>query len=1170
MKPTKRWFGIIFAGVLALGLLSLVAPLSTNAQLQTLRFHHLTPTQGLAHGIVLSILQDRQGFLWFGTQRGLNRYDGYNFALYRHSLEDAHSLSNDTVQALYEDSRGWLWIGSASGLDHLDPERLQVIRHPEVYESIRAFAEDDQGRLWIGSDGSGLYWYAYEDETFHSLSEVLPAGEAFPDPVINALYYAPDGTLWIGSGSHGLLAYNTLDIKAGWNSPIFLRQLLPFQRVTAINAAKDGSLWIGGGEYHEKKGGLLQFDPLRQEVIQIIPSFKSLHITSLLLAQNEILWIGSEEGLHRLSPNGQVETFAHDPLDPHSLSNDHITALFQDQSHNVWIATFGGGINRYSPASNRFSYYPSNFAAAEKAAYAPVGAVLKDRQGLIWVGYHGQGLAVYDRQQGTFTHYRHDPQDPTSLAHDHVTALYQDRHGDLWIGTQGSLERFDDRSLSFEHITLDRQEQDLPHPISVKVITEDQHGYLWAGLEDPGGLLKIDPDRKRVWLYGGQKQTAAGFPSTFGVRAIHADRQGNLWLGTYNGLVWFSSQQERWRQFRHNPNQPHSLSNDFVWAIHEAKDGDLWIGTHAGLNRLSFPCGSLDQCEAQWTVYTRERGLPDDSIVAILEDDQGNLWLGTMGGGLAVYDPALDQFRSFTEQDGLQSNAFVIGSAWRAEDGEMFFGGLKGFNAFYPQEVQDNPIPPPIVLTAFRTFDRVQEFSQDINHLQEIRIPSKVSFFAFEFAALDYSDPSRNQYAYKLEGFDREWVECGNRRYASYTNLPPGEYLFRVKGSNSDQIWNEEGKSIRLVITPAWYQTIWFRMAILVGALAMAGLYLHNRQRQIEALRYSEARYRALFESAPVGVCEADFRPSPPQATQYNPRWLTLFACPSGEKHSLDAYLPSEILERCRATLQSNVSWTTETSGRRWNGQTFPLRLSVAAAAKGDLSRCILVVEDLTAEKARRSEEEAIAEERRRIAREIHDGLAQDLAAIRLRVHRWQKWIESDPQRLWSELDHLYVFLGEKIREVRRAIFALRPVALDELGFWQALERFLVEFEEQNQLHTFLDICGDRHDLEPSLEPVLFRIIQEALHNVARHAQAQTVWLHIDLQPGVRLWVRDDGIGFDPAILPHLESKGHLGLQQMRERVESLGGSLKVHSQIGQGTEIEVILETKVQNGLTE
>lgn len=253
MKPTKRWFGIIFAGVLALGLLSLVAPLSTNAQLQTLRFHHLTPTQGLAHEIVLSILQDRQGFLWFGTQRGLNRYDGYNFALYRHSLEDAHSLSNDTVQALYEDSRGRLWIGSASGLDHLDPERLQVIRHPEVYESIRAFAEDDQGRLWIGSDGSGLYWYAYEDETFHSISEVLPAGEAFADPVINALYYAPDGTLWIGSGSHGLLAYNTLDTKAGWNSPIFLRQPLPFQRVTAISAAKDGSLWIGGGEYHKKQ-----------------------------------------------------------------------------------------------------------------------------------------------------------------------------------------------------------------------------------------------------------------------------------------------------------------------------------------------------------------------------------------------------------------------------------------------------------------------------------------------------------------------------------------------------------------------------------------------------------------------------------------------------------------------------------------------------------------------------------------------------------------------------------------------------------------------------------------------------------------------------------------------------------------------------------------------------
>lgn len=1165
MNFGKLWIGLVFASVLAFGLLSLQPPLSTNAQFQTLRFHHLTPAQGLAHEIVLSVLQDREGFLWFGTQRGLNRYDGYNFLLYRHSRENPNSLSNDTIQTLYEDAQGWLWVGTASGLDHLDTERRTIVHHPEIYESIRAFAEDDQGRLWIGTDGSGLFWYNLTDGTFHSVNEGLPAGQSFPDAVINALYFAPAGTLWIGTETDGLLGLETSEDKLRLISLDDSEQLFPFQRVTAIELAKDGTLWVSGGEYHEKQGGLFRFDPVRKQILQTIAAFTTFHVTSLLFEPTEALWVGSEEGLHRFSPAvGQIETFVHDPLDPYSLSANHITALLQDRSQNVWIATFGGGIDRYSPASNRFSYHSSSFADPEKRSYTPVGAVLKDTLGLIWVGFHGQGLAVIDRQRGTLTHFRHDPQDPTTLSHDHVTALYQDQRGDLWIGTLGGLDRYDPRLLSFEHLIPNSKNQGLSHPVSVKTIAEDRQGYLWAGLEDPGGLLKIDPDRKSVWQYGAQAEPPANFPVTFGVRAIHSDRQGNLWLGTYNGLVWFNPSQQRWRQFRHDPADPNSLSHDFVWAIHETQDGTLWVGTHAGLNRLSLPCGSLAECDPQFTTYTRDQGLPDDSIVSILEDDQGNLWLGTMGGGIAVYDPAQNQFRTYSEQDGLQSNAFVIGAAARAEDGEMFFGGLKGFNAFYPENRQANPTPPPIVLTAFREFDALQEFPQDLNHLAEIRIPSRVSFFAFEFAALDYTDPLRNQYAYQLEGFDRDWVHCGNRRYASYTNLPPGTYLFRVKGSNSDGVWNEEGKSIRLIITPAWHQTIYFRFAVLIGSIAAAGLYLYSRQRQVETLQRSEARYRTLFENAPVGVCEADFRPSPPVAIQFNPRWLVLFACSVVDEPHLNKYLSEDVLERCRENLKGKSSWTTETFGRRCDGTVFPLRLSVAPAAKEGLARCILVVEDLTAEKARRSEEEAIAEERRRIAREIHDGLAQDLAAIRLQVHHWQKWIESDPQRLRSELDHLHALLGEKIREVRQAIFALRPVALDELGFWQAFERFLREFDEQNQLHTFLTVLGDRQNLEPSLEPILFRIIQEALHNIARHAQAQTVWVEIDLQQGILLRVRDDGVGFDPALLPQMESQGHLGLQQMRERVEALGGSLTITSQIGKGTQIEVRFGNKI------
>ncbi len=1161
MNTAKRWIGFSLATLLAIGWLSLRAPTAANAQIQTLRFHHLTTAQGLAHDIVLCVFQDREGFLWIGTQRGLNRYDGYHFTLFRHSRNDPNSLSNDTVQTLFEDSRGWLWIGTASGLDHLDPERHQVIHHPQVYESISSFAEDEQGRLWIGTHGSGLYWYDPHEETFHPFTESSSSGNSLPDENINALSYTPSGMLWVGTENQGLIG---IKIQGTALTPINLEtstQPLPFHRVTSIALAPDGSLWVGGGEYHEKQGGVVQFDPVQWQVIQAVQAFNQLHVTSLLFDRENDLWIGSEEGLFRYDPSlHQTERFVHDPLDPYSLSADHVTALFQDRSGTIWIPTFHGGLNQYSPTSNRFPYYSSAFADPQKHTFSTVGAILKDQQGLIWIGFHGQGLAVYDRRREIVTHYHHQSQDSKSLAHDHVTALYQDRNGDLWVGTQAGLDRFDRRRSGFEHFLPNLLDPTPSQAISVKAIAEDRQGFLWIGTEDPGGLVQIDPTRTVARLFSGQDSFSSNFLSTFGVRAIFEDRQGNLWIGSYNGLILLSPQRETFRQFRHDPENPNSLSHDFVWAITQSDDGSLWVGTHAGLNRLEFNCSSAEACDPQFTIYTRDQGLPDDSIVSIQIDEHGKLWLGTMGGGLVVYDPSKNQFRTYTEGDGLQSNAFVIGAASRAADGELFFGGPKGFNAFYPDTLRDNLFSPPIVLTAFRKFDQLQEFDREVNHLEEIRISSQDTFFAFEFAALDYRDPLRNRYAYKLEGFDPDWIECGERRYASYTNLPPGEYVFRVKGSNSDGFWNEEGKSVRLIITPAWWQTVWFRLAVILALSGVIVAYLHSRQRQFEALRRSEARYRTLFENAPVGVCESDFSSSPPMVTQFNPRWLSLFACPPDREPHLDFYLPTETLEFCRAALLNGRPWTGETSGKRCDGQTFPLRLNVAPAAGSDLRRCILVVEDLSAEKNRRSEEEAITEERRRIAREIHDGLAQDLAALRLQVHRWQKLIESDPLRLQVELDRLHTLLGEKIREIRRAIFALRPVALDQLGFWKALDRFLGEFDEQNQLHTLLSVSGDQHALEPSLEPLLFRIIQEAMHNIARHAQAQTVWVEIDLREGIVLRVRDDGIGFDTALLARLESEGHLGLQQMRERVEALGGSLQIASQIGKGTQIEVHL----------
>ena len=1134
--------------------------LPVHAQGGDLRFTHLTSADGLAHDMVNGVLQDHIGYLWFGTQGGLSRYDGYTFTNFHHHRSDPDSLVNDTVNALYEDGRGNLWVGTVSGLDRYDPATGRFVHYPAVYESVRAFAEDAAGNVWIGTAGSGLFRYDAASGAFTQYLHDPADPASLPDDHVNALLFDPDGTLWIGTDYGGLAA---LDPRSGRfaSFPDPPPGAPPLERVTALTLAPDGALWVGAGNYHQpEEGGLARFDRARRVFTAFYEPLRNHHVTALL-AEDETLWIGAQDGLYRYDQAySRLETFRHDALDPFSLGDDQVTALRFDRSGNLWIATDGGGVSQYPRPRLRFDLYTSRPGDPNTLAAPTVGAVLKDHQGFVWVGLHDHGLDRLDRRTGQVTHFRHDPADPSSLAHDHVTALYEDRRGDLWIGTQVGLDRLDRRTDRFEHFTWEGGG-------AVKVIVEDSDGALWIGTEEPGALLRFDPQTRAFVRYAFEGEDGS-FPNTYGVRALLADRDGALWLGTYNGLVRFDPspgsaqrpQTATFTQYRPDPANPNSLSHDFVWSLYQDPGGALWVGTHGGLDRLDWPCGEPLACEPSFTAFTTENGLPDDSIVAIQGDGQGHLWLATMSNGLAIFDPASGAVRAYSESDGLQGRAFIIGAASRAPDGELFFGGLNGFNAFYPERLSGNAVPPPVVLTAFRVFDQPRTFAGGLQNVDEIHLSSRENFFAFEFAALDFTDPARNQYAYRLEGFDPGWVYCGTRRYAGYTNLPPGRYVFRVKASNNDGVWNETGVSVALVIEPAFWQTLWFRLLLGLAAAGLVSLYVGGRMRAVAALRRSEERFRTLFENAPLGVCEADFSQTPPRLLHLNPRWRTLFACAEETTASLDAFLPAETLETCRSRLAAAETVTLETSGRRCDGSEFPLRLSAASAAPRDLRRCILAVEDVTAEKARRSEEEAIAEERRRIAREIHDGLAQDLAALRFQVRRWQALIERDPAQAKTELEELHRILGEKIREVRRAIFALRPVALDEQGFWPALEHFLDEFGEQNGLQTSLEVQGERERLPAALEPVLFRIVQEALHNVARHAQASRVWVTLDLTAGLLLRVRDDGLGFDPATLPRLAQEGHLGLRQMRERVEALGGTLEVRSAPGQGTEVEVRL----------
>jgi PAS domain S-box-containing protein len=1168
-------------------ILVLFGGLSTPALAQTSspRFTHLTSAQGLSNDIVRCILQDSQGFMWFGTQDGLNKYDGYTFTVYRHLRSDPNSLSNSTITALYQDRSGTLWIGTAMGLDSFSGGAAQFTHYPDVQEEIGVIYEDTTGLLWIGTYGSGLFQY---DRIAHQFVQYMPDPadpNSLSDDAVISIYEDGSGTLWLGTANGGLNAFDpaTQRFSHYQNDPADPHSL-SYDRVTTIYKDRSNVFWVGTGfAYDIEVGGLNVFDRDSGQFTQYLHdpldrhSLSNNHVRSVYEDQTSTLWIGTDEGLNVFDRSTNIFTsFHHDPLNPHSLSGDMITAIYEDRTGTLWFGTEGAGINKYARVKEKFARYQHDPLDPNSLSGPVVGAITQDHDGVLWIGVPGEGLDSLNRTTGqasagsTFANYSNDPDDPNSLINNNVRALYVDHEGTLWVGTSRGLDQLDRTSEyasgegAFTHYVHDPGD---PYSLSlgaVKAILEDHTHTLWIGTEEPGALNRFERgtgpgDRGAFTRYEYDSSDPDSFINTYGIRAIYEDQAGDLWLGTYDGLVHFDRETEEFTRYEHDPDDPYSLSSDFVWGIHQDSDGILWIATAGGLNRF-------DQTTGQFTVYTLEDGLANDNVMCILADERGYLWLGT-DEGLSEFNPQTETFTNYDESDGLASNVVMLAACHQSENGEMFFGTLDGFNAFYPADVKDNPHIPPVVLTAFRKFDEVIEFDSSLSEVKEITLSYQDNFFAFEFAALDYTDPAKNQYAYRLEGFDKDWIYCGTRRYASYTNLPPGEYTFRVKGTNNDGVWNETGHTVKITIAPPFWATWWFRGLATAVVLGIVAVIVRARMRSVAILRASEERFRTLFENAPLCVFELDMTQSPPRIVHANQCSERVFGWRAEEFGSTllnTVFTPDThpALERALSNLSAGGTVTIESTGLRRDGTEFPIRASATGEPGAALKRAILAIEDITAEKSRRSEEEAIAEERRRIAREIHDGLAQDLAGLRFEVGLWHKLVDEDPTRMHAELDSLRKLLDDNILEVRRSIFALRPVALEELGFYPALHQFIEEFGEQNQLHIDLHITGPQERLPTSLEPVLFRIVQESLNNVGKHARAQMVWVTLDLESSdaVKLSVRDDGAGFDPATLDQAVRRGHLGLKQMRERVENMNGTFEVHSQLEHGTEINVSL----------
>jgi len=839
------------------------------------RFEHLTIDEGLSQNAGLALLQDSQGYLWIGTQDGLNRYDGYTLTHFKHDPENLQSISANSIITLYEDRDGLIWVGTwGGGLNRYDPASSQFARyqpdpanpaslsHPIVTEII----QDQSGDFWVGTL-TGLERFDPVSGVFTHFQHDSDNPASLSSDAISVILPTNDGKLWVGTGAfntpgNGL---NLFDPATGKTQRLEKTgDCLASPNIADILPAPDGSLWIAYGGYGVSGGGLDHYNPQTGACAHFdnTQSFGNQitdnNLADLAFDRDGAVWIASwSGGLWRMAPDGQFTGIHHNPADPESLSSDNTFTVLPDRSGLIWVGTLSAGINKLNLDSLQFRTYRHDPSNPKSLPSNHTSAFAETSDGMIWLGSIENGLVRFDPASGEFTPYRSDPANPKSISGDMVLTLYADSDDSLWVGTLGSgLNHFDPQTGIFTRYQNDPANLASLPENQVTNIIRDQAGRLWVG--SFAGLSRLDPG-------------AVGFVNyPLPAPPVSFDLVGaELWAGTWGGGIYRLDLSERasldparatFSTLKNDPANSNSLSNDGVWTILQTPDGLVWLGTQAGLNRYDPQTGLFK-------IYTEKNGLPNASIMGILQDNQGNLWL-TTNHGLARFDPQAETFQIFGKVDGLQGNEFNSNAYFQSRRGEFYVGGVSGFSVFDPLSLSENELPPPVVITDFSIFNTSQPF----NPTETIRLNYDQNFISFEFAALDFHDPLRNQYAYKLEGFDEDWVQAGTRNYASYTNLPGGEYTFRVRAANSDGVWNETGAALRLAVTPPFWQSWLFQAGMLLGLISLVavGFQLRVRavrqqnaqlqqmvdeQKHVEAkLRESEARFRAMYENAAIGI----------------------------------------------------------------------------------------------------------------------------------------------------------------------------------------------------------------------------------------------------------------------------------------------------------------------------
>jgi len=808
-----------------------------------LRFSRLGLEEGLAQSSVSSILQDRQGYIWMGTEDGLHRYDGYSFRIFRNDPDDPGSISEAQIFALHEDRAGNLWIGTLNGgINRYDPisgkftafragRASDTLSHDTVYSIL----EDRAGAIWVGTE-RGLN--RLDPATGKAVRYLpgQPGSEGLRHPFAWVLHEDPQGRIWVGTGS----GVSRFDPRSQRFEALSLdRGRVEFDKhsISAIRTDAQRRTWVASST------GVAVFDEKDQLVTEYASAKKggplgSGRVRDILFGRSGEVWLAVyRTGLIELDqPSGRVTTFRHDPADRTSLGDDNVQVLLEDRSGVLWVGTEAAGASRFNPATRRFLHYRNQLGEQRALLDHMVWSVLPARDGTLWVGQQ-TGLTHIERRTGTYRHFKADAKVKGRLRGEWVSSLYEAADGRLWVGTDRGLHWTRDRGERFEAVTFPGQdEEESFFANNISAMVGDGAEGLWIGTAL--GLVHYTVADGKQRRFRADLDDQHALPGDY-VLALGRSRDGTLWVCTERGAAYLAPGTEQFVRLPVSGDRSRALSNQYVQAVIEDPEGAIWFGTSDGLDRYDRRSGAVEH-------FGVAQGLPNDTVYALLLAEDGALWLST-NRGLARFDRASRAVRTWLFEDGLQSNEFNGGAAVRSASGELFFGGVNGLNAFDPANLVEHEVAPSVAVTGIELADRKLDVVGDLARTRHLELDHTQPVVGFQFAVFDYAAPAKNRFLYQLQGFDPDWRDGQARNGVTYTNLDPGRYTFRVKGANTHGVWSVDEASIAITVLPppwrSWWAYLGYVVLALVLVLAVARAH-HFKLKRDHELQAEQAKRR--------------------------------------------------------------------------------------------------------------------------------------------------------------------------------------------------------------------------------------------------------------------------------------------------------------------------------------